>query len=65
MPIRNRVVEISLCVAFGSAGLACLTHRSAYSSRRMLDGKQWTTENLNVETDGSHWYGDAELNCRR
>ena len=31
----------------------------------MLDGKQWTTENLNVERDGSNCYGDAEVNCRR
>jgi uncharacterized protein (TIGR02145 family) len=31
----------------------------------MPDGKEWTTENLNVDTDGSYCYGDAELNCRR
>jgi uncharacterized protein (TIGR02145 family) len=65
MLIRNRVVEIALCVAFGSVGAACVTNRSAYSSRRMPDGKQWTTENLNVDIDGSHCYGDSELNCRR
>ena len=65
MPIRSRVVEIALCVAFGSVGAACLTHRSAYSSKRMPDGKQWMTENLDVDTGGSYCYGDAELNCRR
>src|ERR1700756_4471437 len=65
MPIRCRVAEIALCVAFGLAGAACLTHRSAYSSRRMPDGKQWMTENLNVDTDGSYCYGDVELDCRR
>ena len=31
----------------------------------MPDGKQWTTENLNVNTDRSHCYEDSELNCRR
>ena len=65
MPIRNRVVEVAFCVAFASVGAACLTHRSAYSSRRMPDGKQWMTENLNVVTEGAYCYGDAELNCRR
>ncbi len=29
------------------------------------DGKQWTTNNLNVSTDRSYCYGDAEPNCRR
>ena len=31
----------------------------------MSDGKQWTTENLTVDTDGSFCYGDANTNCRR
>ena len=31
----------------------------------MPDGKQWTTENLNVESDRSHCYDGAEPNCRR
>jgi uncharacterized protein (TIGR02145 family) len=74
MPIRIRVVAIPLSIASGSVGAACLTHRSANdqnvsgtidSSRRMLDGKQWTTGNLNADTDGSYCYEDAELNCRR
>ncbi len=29
------------------------------------DGKQWTTNNLNVNTDRSYCYGDTEPNCRR
>jgi uncharacterized protein (TIGR02145 family) len=37
----------------------------AYSSRRMADGKQWTTNNLNVSTEASYCYADAELNCPR
>ena len=36
-----------------------------YSSKRMADGKQWTTQNLNVNTPQSYCYEDAELNCRQ
>ena len=35
------------------------------ASKRMADGKQWTTQNLNVNTAQSYCYDDAELNCRR
>jgi uncharacterized protein (TIGR02145 family) len=31
----------------------------------MSDGKQWLTDNLNVNIDQSYCYGNAELNCRR
>jgi uncharacterized protein (TIGR02145 family) len=31
----------------------------------MADGKQWTVENLNVDTATSYCYDDVELNCRR
>jgi uncharacterized protein (TIGR02145 family) len=72
-PIRMRVVAIALSMAFGCVGSAGATHRSAkdqnesgtISSRRMPDGKQWTTDNLNVDTAGSYCYEDTELNCRR
>jgi uncharacterized protein (TIGR02145 family) len=35
------------------------------SSKRMPDGRQWTTENLDVITDQSYCYDNAESNCRR
>lgn len=35
------------------------------SSKRMADGKEWTTQNLNVETVGSFCYDNSEQNCRR
>jgi len=35
------------------------------SAKRMADGKQWTTDNLNVETVPSYCYDSAESNCRR
>jgi uncharacterized protein (TIGR02145 family) len=56
------------------AGLASLARRSAqdqkssgtmHASKRMADGKQWTTHNLNLNTVPSHCYQDAEPNCRQ
>jgi hypothetical protein len=73
-PIRIRVVAIALSIAFGSVGGAGSTQRSAKdqnvsgtisSSRRMADGKEWTTANLNVNASPSYCYDDAEPNCRR
>ena len=72
-PIRVCVVSIALSIAFGSVS-ASLERLSAqdqkasgttYSSKRMADGKQWTTQNLNVNTVPSYCYEDAEPNCRR
>ena len=72
-PTRIRIVAIALSIAFGSVG-AGSTHRSAKdqnvagtidSSRRLADGKEWTTANLNVNVSPSYCYDDAEANCRR
>jgi uncharacterized protein (TIGR02145 family) len=38
---------------------------TTYPSKRMADGKQWTTQNLNVNTAQSYCYEDAQLNCRQ
>jgi uncharacterized protein (TIGR02145 family) len=73
-PMRIRVVATALSIAFGSVGGAGSTQRSAddqtvsgtiSSSRRMADGKEWTTANLNVNASPSYCYDDAEQNCRR
>ncbi|MPZ17341.1 MAG: DUF1566 domain-containing protein [Luteitalea sp.] len=72
-PIHVCVVSIALSTAFGSVSVS-LERRSAqdqkasgttYSSKRTADGKQWTTDNLDVNTMPSYCYEDAELNCRR
>jgi uncharacterized protein (TIGR02145 family) len=73
MAIRTRVVAIALSIAFGSVGGAASTQRSAQeqkvsrtiSSRRMADGKEWTTANLSVNASPSYCYDDAERNCDR
>lgn len=50
-----------ICVlAVFIATTACTTR----SSRRMADGKEWTTRNLDVHTGASYCYQDAEANCQ-
>lgn len=38
---------------------------ATHPSKRMPDGKEWTTDNLKVNTGQSHCYADTEQNCRR
>jgi uncharacterized protein (TIGR02145 family) len=66
-PIHLRIVAIALSIALGSVGASGQANRSAKEQKasRMLDGKQWTTDNLNVNTSPSYCYDDAEENCRR
>ena len=66
------IVSIALSVTFGSVGasLVCLSAQNQRASgamssaKRMADGKQWTTFNLNVATVPSYCYEDLEQNCR-
>ena len=71
---RISAVALALSIAFGFVGGAGSTQRSAKdqnlsgtiaSSKRMADGKEWTTANLNVNTSSSYCYDDAEPHCRR
>lgn len=73
-PIRVQVAAIALSIAFGSVDGTGLTQRPAKdqdasratpSSKRMADGKEWTTANLNLNVDPSFCYDNAEPNCRR
>jgi uncharacterized protein (TIGR02145 family) len=72
--IRIRSIAFALIIASASVGASGLTQLSAkdqrvsgtlYSSKRMSDGKQWMTDNLNVKTTASYCYEDAEMHCRR
>src|ERR1700722_4198286 len=58
-PIRVCVVLVALSIVFGSVSA------SPERFKRMADGKQWTTHNLNVNTVPSYCYEDAERNCRQ
>ena len=71
---RIGALAIALSIAFGFVGGAGSTQGSAKdqhlsgtiaSSKRLADGKEWTTANLNVNTSSSYCYDDAEPNCRR
>jgi uncharacterized protein (TIGR02145 family) len=62
--IRARLLAAALSLAFGSAG-AAQSPSASPASKRMPDGKQWTTENLTVTTEGSYCYDNSEQNCRR
>jgi uncharacterized protein (TIGR02145 family) len=62
--IRARVVAAVLSVTFGSVG-AAQSQSVSPPSKRMLDGKQWTTENLNATTEQSYCYDNSAQNCRR
>ena len=61
-PIRVCVLAIALSIAFVSVSASLGT---TPSSKRMADGKEWTTANLNVSMSPSYCYDDAEPNCRR
>jgi len=70
-PLRGYRLGTTLAKSLLIVGL-CTTPAGAvpetpngYGSRQMADGKQWTTDNLNVETGASYCHGDAEANCRR
>jgi uncharacterized protein (TIGR02145 family) len=74
MKARISAAAIPLCIAFGFVGGAGSTQGSAKgqslsgaiaSTKRMADGKEWTTANLNVNTSSSYCYDDADPNCRR
>jgi uncharacterized protein (TIGR02145 family) len=74
-----RIRASHLAVPFSSIPLllvavSCATTRSPRSgdvgdainsSKLMPDGKQWTTENLNLDITDSYCYAGVELNCRR
>ena len=73
-PIHIVGAAAALSLAFGSAGGAGLTQRpvgdrnvssTTSPSRRMADGKEWSTANLNIDASPSYCYDDAEANCRR
>src|SRR5215469_17619708 len=62
--IRVSVVSIALGVVFGITQDQKASGPMV-SSKRMPDGKQWTTQNLSVRTVPSYCYDDAERNCRQ
>ncbi len=69
----KRAVPIAL-IALWFLDSSCATTRSPRevsgsgtipAFTRLADGKQWTTENLNLSIEKSYCYGDSEPNCLR
>ena len=63
MTMRRRVVASALGIGLGLAAAAGSAQQPP--SKRMADGREWTTANLNVSTASSYCYDNAEPNCRR
>jgi uncharacterized protein (TIGR02145 family) len=72
MQPRTFAAAVVLSIVLGAIG-GVATQRSAnertssgtVASRRLADGKEWTTTNLTVNVQPSYCYDDAEPNCRR
>ncbi len=62
--MQTRLVTAALSLAFASL-CAAQSRSPSPLSKRMLDGKQWMTENLTVTTERSYCYDNSEENCRR
>jgi uncharacterized protein (TIGR02145 family) len=59
---------IRVCIASIALTIAVLQNQNpsgTVASKRMADGKVWTTANLGVSASPSYCYDDAEANCRR
>src|SRR5581483_622851 len=72
-PIRVLAISIALSVTFWPGGpslgrLSAQDRKAAgttYRAKRMADGKEWMTRNLDVPTAPSYCYEEAAENCRR
>ncbi|HZS47415.1 MAG TPA: FISUMP domain-containing protein [Blastocatellia bacterium] len=66
-------IALVLCIALGSVSASLerdhqqdqKASRTTDFFKQMADSKQWTTQNLNVNTTGSYCYQDSEQNCRQ
>jgi uncharacterized protein (TIGR02145 family) len=73
-PKLNRVCVAAIALSFGLLTVRAFSQYSSaqdlkedakITSKRMADGKQWTTHNLNVTTAASYCYEDVAPNCRK
>lgn len=64
MSIHLHVVTLALCAALWPQASATQSP-SRIPSKRMPDGKEWTTANIGIATPSSFCYDDDERNCRR
>jgi uncharacterized protein (TIGR02145 family) len=68
-PARIIFVFAALIVTSGIVTLlSAQEHKqrdAAYASKRMADGKEWMTRNLDVERSPSYCYENSDVNCQR
>lgn len=60
MRIQTLIASVALCNAFIFVGDPS---PSGIFSKRMADGKEWLTQNLDIKTEPSFCYDDSEANC--
>lgn len=53
-----------VCISVETAAVLA-SGNASQPSRRMPDGKEWTTENLGIDAAESYCYAEREENCRR
>ena len=68
--VRGHARIVDMVTAITSSWIASIAVALALEpgqppSRRMADGKVWTTRNSDVDVSPSYCYDDAEANCRR
>ena len=71
--MRLHILAFTVCLGAGSMGAPWSTPQPANQnppgttppSKRMPDGKEWMTENLNIAVGPSYCYGGIEENCHR
>ena len=64
---RSLAASAVLLTIVSAAVMTARLHAQVTSapSAGLLDGKQWTTENLHLRVKDSYCYQDSELNCSR
>ena len=67
--LRTVVLLIALIATFGIEAVFCFIafakNQKTVSSRRLADGKDWMTDNLNVDVPQSYCYENDDKNCQR
>jgi uncharacterized protein (TIGR02145 family) len=68
-----RSIAIAVTASLSTCAASCANHSQddaetsdrVHSSLRLPDGKEWLTENLNLDTAESYCFGDLPANCLR
>ena len=64
-PTQDAIIELAKVHAALGKPEKATARVGSQSSKRMPDGKEWTTENINVAGEPSYCYDNSEQNCAR